>query len=123
MKRKKQPIAKKALKVAFYGAAAGVGILLAVRAARKKGSLFKKGGEKLIRKTKHTFKSVTDGLNARQRKILSLFDREEEITNEMVQSVIKGVTERTIRRDLNHLEEKGYIRKKGKTKGSYYVLC
>jgi predicted HTH transcriptional regulator len=119
---KRSSFAKKSLKVAFYGAAAVVGVLLAISTAKRKGSMIKKSGDKLLKKTKHRIKAVSDRLDKRQTRILSLFDKEERITNEMIQSVIKGVTERTIRRDLNFLEEKGYIKKVGKTKGSYYEI-
>lgn len=121
MARKKFKTSKP-VRVLFYGAAAGVGLLLAATAARKSGKDIKRGGEKIVGKAKRTFKARADKLNDRQKKIISLFDREEMITNEMVQSVVKGVTQRTIRRDLNFLEEKGYIKQVGKTKGSYYVL-
>lgn len=122
MEKKKSSLAKKSLKIVFYGAAACVGVLLAASYAKKKGDTIKKGGKKILRKTKIAIRSRTDRLTRRQKKMLSLFDREERITNEMIQSVISGVTERTIRRDLNFLEKKDYIKKVGKTKGSYYVL-
>lgn len=120
--RKKTSLPKKALKFGFYGAAAVVGVVLAASYARKKGGVIKKKSKKLLKKTKNKLKSIKDGLTPRQKKIIDLFDREDQITNEMIQSVITGVTERTIRRDLNDLEEMGYIKKLGKTKGSYYVL-
>lgn len=110
------------MKFVFFATAAAVGTLLAVSAAKKKGKLIKKGGKKILQNAKLAVKTSTDKLNKRQREILRLFNREEKITNEMICSVITGVTERTIRRDLNYLEERGYIKKMGKTKGSYYVL-
>lgn len=109
------------LKFLFYGTAAAVGVLLAVSALRKKKGL-QKGGKRLIRKTKVALKKTTGELSLREARILGLFDREDRITNEMIKSVIKNVSERTIRRDLNSLERKGYIKKVGKTKGSYYEM-
>lgn len=119
---KRTSTSKKALKFVFYGAAAVVGVLLAVSTAKKKGKLIQESGEKLIKKTKLVVKSAKDKLNKRQRRILKLFEREERITNEMIRTVIIKVSERTIRRDLNFLERKGYIEQVGKTKGSYYIL-
>ncbi len=119
---KRSSTSKKALRFVFYGAAAVVGVLLAVSTAKKKGKLIQKGGEKLIKKTKLAVKSAKDKLNKRQRNILKLFEKEEKITNEMIRTVVTKVSERTIRRDLNYLERKGYIEQVGKTKGSYYIL-
>lgn len=115
-------LSRKAMKFVFFATGAAVGTLIAISAAKKKGKRLKKGGEKLLKNAKIAVKSTKDRLNKRQREILRLFNKEQQITNEMIQSVITGVTERTIRRDLNFLEEKGYIKKVGKTKGSYYVL-
>jgi predicted HTH transcriptional regulator len=121
MERKSSP-AGRALKFIFYGTAAVVGVLVAVSAVKKKGELVKKGGKKLIRKTKYVVKKATGDLNERQVRILNLFEREEKITNEMIGTTITGVSKRTIRRDLDTLEEKGYIKQVGKTKGSFYEL-
>jgi predicted HTH transcriptional regulator len=115
-------VSKRALKLVFYGAAAVVGVFLAISTAKKKGMILKKSGQKIIKKTKLNLKAIKDKLNKRQIQMIKLFDKEDKITNEMLQNVIEGVTERTIRRDLNFLEEKGYIKKIGKTKGSYYTL-
>ena len=119
---RQEKVSKRALKVVFYGAAAAVGVLLAVSAIRKRGDVIKEEGEKMIKKTKNKIKSSRDNLNRRQKQIIDLFDREEKITNEMISSEISNVSRRTLRRDLSVLEEKGYIRQVGKTKGSYYIL-
>jgi predicted HTH transcriptional regulator len=113
---------RSAMKLLFYTTAVGVGTLLAVSALKKKGHIVKKGTQKLVKKTKTALKVTTDNLNKRQKQILALFDREEQITIDMITTVIRNVTRRTIRRDLDHLEKKGYIKQVGKTKGSYYVL-
>lgn len=99
-----------------------VGVLMAVSAVKKRGSAIGNGGKKLIKKAKNEIKSKRDKLNMRQKKILSLFDKEDKITNEMISSVIEGVTRRTLRRDMDFLEERGYIKQIGRTKGSYYIL-
>ncbi|MBU0975674.1 MAG: DeoR family transcriptional regulator [Patescibacteria group bacterium] len=120
--KEKSSVSKNALKVAFYGAAAVVGVLMAVSAVKKRGSAIGSGGKKLIKKARNEIKSKKDRLNMRQKRILSLFDKEEKITNEMISSVIEGVTKRTLRRDMDFLEEKGYVKQIGRTKGSYYML-
>jgi len=112
----------KAMKLLFYTTAVGVGTLLAVSALKKKGYVVRKGTTKLVKKTKTVLKATTDNLNKRQRQILALFDREEQITIDMINGVIKKITRRTLRRDLDYLEKRGYIKQVGKTKGSYYVL-
>lgn len=120
--KKKSSLSKNIVKFAFYGAAAALGVLIATSAAKKKGSKIKKKGKRLLKKAKNELKSKKDKLTMRQKRILSLFDREEKITNEMIAGVIEGVTKRTLRRDMDYLEDKGYIKQVGKTKGSYYVL-
>ncbi len=115
--------ARKPLKLIFYGFAAGVGVLLAVSAARKKGGVITKGSKKIIGKTRRVFRANIDKLNARQKQVLALFDKEDSITNEMISNTITGVTQRTLRRDLTFLEKRGYIKQVGKTKGSYYVIA
>ncbi|MBN2015400.1 DeoR family transcriptional regulator [Candidatus Dojkabacteria bacterium] len=120
--KKRSSLAKKSLKFLFYGAAAAVGVLIAVSAVKRKGKLVGKEGKKLLRKTRYAIDTTTGKLNARQKRILSLFDREDKITNEMIGNEINDVSERTIRRDLTTLSEKGYIKQVGKTKGSHYEL-
>lgn len=119
---KRSSVSKKAMKFVFFATAATVGTLLAVSAAKKKGKLIKKSGKKFVQNAKLKLKVSKDRLNKRQREMLRLFERENQITNEMIGNVIAGVSNRTIRRDLTELEKKGYIRQVGKTKGSYYVL-
>jgi predicted HTH transcriptional regulator len=123
MERKRPSIVKRVMKFMFYGVAAIVGVLLAISAMRKRGDIIKEKGKKLFKKAKKNIRTTTGGLSRRQKKMLKLFDREDQITNDMISSVIRGISERTIRRDLTELEEKGYIKKVGKTKGSYYVLA
>ena len=60
-------------------------------------------------------------LNERQRKILELLSSEGEVTVEQLMNEIKGVTERTFRRDMKKLEELGLSAKQGNTKGSKYI--
>jgi predicted HTH transcriptional regulator len=119
---RRSSVGKKAMKFVFYAAAAAVGTILAVSAAKKKGKLIKDHGKKVLGNARRAIKSYSDKLSDRQKSILRLFDREDKITNEMICNTITDVTERTLRRDLEFLEQKKYIKKIGKTKGSYYVL-
>ena len=118
----KPKFSKRWMRFVFYGAAAGVGTLVAFSAVKQKGSRVKKKSKKIVKKARNKIKSAKDHLNERQISILDLFDREDQITNEMIHSVIPDVTKRTLRRDLTFLEEKGYIKKVGRTRGSHYVL-
>ena len=60
-------------------------------------------------------------LNPRQERILKLLNSKREITNSDIQSVVNHVTDRTLRRDLRKLEMEGFIKRKGKTKGTMFV--
>ncbi len=60
-------------------------------------------------------------LNERQRGILELLSSKGEITVEQLMGDIKGVTERTFRRDMKKLEQLGFSKKQGNTKGSKYI--
>lgn len=122
MAERKKKRSVKPLKLVFYAGVAGVGMLLAAKAASTRGGDIKRGGKKILKKAQKKIRASVDKLNKRQKKILDLFNREDKITNEMISSVIKGVTKRTLRRDLDQLEARGYIKQVGKTKGSYYVL-
>lgn len=62
-----------------------------------------------------------DDLSPRQQKIMELVNNNPRVDTALLEEEIGGVTIRTLRRDLDTLEEKGLIRKIGKTKGSYYV--
>jgi len=66
-------------------------------------------------------KKIPESLNSRQRNILSILSSEGEVTVEQLMSEIKGVTERTFRRDMKKLEELGLSAKQGNTKGSKYI--
>ncbi len=106
---------KKTFKASFllFGAAlaaAGVGYAIVKR--------FELFGDKASRR----LRNAIVGLNDRQKKILNLFGKDKQLMNSDIEKEIKGVTRRTIRRDLSELEELGLIKQHGKTKGSYYVL-
>lgn len=116
-------VPQKFLKIIFFASAAVVGTLLAVSAVRKKGELLKTNLKKALGNAKRKIKVNKDGLNDRQKLILSFFTREEKVTIEMIKNEIKDVTERTLRRDMDFLEKKKYIKKVGETKGTYYQLC
>lgn len=60
-------------------------------------------------------------LSKRQQDIMKLFSKNKKIDASILDKNIVGVTRRTIRRDLDNLEELGLIKKHGRTKGAYYV--
>jgi predicted HTH transcriptional regulator len=117
----KSTIKRNAMRFVFYAAAAAVGGLLAVATIKKKGKDVQEKSKKLMKEASEVVKKATLRLNARQRMILKLFKSRKKLTNDEISEVVKGVTRRTLRRDLTNLEKKGHIKKVGKTKGSYYV--
>lgn len=117
----KSTIKRNAMRFVFYAAAATVGGLLAVAAIKKKGRDVQEKSKKLMREASQAVKKATLRLNARQRMILKLFKSRRKLTNDEIGEVIKGVTRRTLRRDLTDLEKRGHIKKIGKTKGSFYI--
>jgi len=60
-------------------------------------------------------------LNERQEKILKTLSSKGEVTVEELMVKVKGVSERTLRRDMKRLEELGFSEKQGSTKGSKYI--
>ncbi len=60
-------------------------------------------------------------LNERQKKVLELLSLRGEITVDEIMKKIKGVSERTLRRDMNKLGDMGFCIKEGNTKGSKYI--
>ena len=119
---KRSAFAKKTSKIAFFGLAGLVGILLTVSAVKKKGENISKTGKKFFGNAKRSIKSVGDTqLNSRQKEILKLFVKHDKVSNELISDTILSVSSRTLRRDLDELEAKKYIRQVGKTRGSYYV--
>ena len=60
-------------------------------------------------------------LNDRQERILELLSSRGEITVEELMKTINDVTERTLRRDMQKLEQLGLSEKQGNTKGSKYI--
>lgn len=61
-------------------------------------------------------------LNDRQRKVLSIFNRKEKIVMKDISITIRGVTKRTLRRDLSKLVDMGLIKQVGNTKDAKYSL-
>jgi len=119
---KRPTIAKKTAKFAFYGLVAGVTLLLGVSALKRHGDKLKKQGKRILGKTKRTLKETYDnGLSKRQKEILKLFDKSERISVDLLKEKFTGINERTLRRDMDTLKEKKYVRQVGKTRGSYYV--
>lgn len=62
------------------------------------------------------------GLTDRQRKILGIFDREQEAPLKRVMEVLPMFSEKTLRNDLNALRKAGKIKRVGKAPRSKYVL-
>lgn len=60
-------------------------------------------------------------LNKRQREILDILSSKGEVTVDYLMENITNVTERTLRRDMKKLEEMGFSKKKGNTKGTRYI--
>ena len=61
-------------------------------------------------------------LNDRQVKLIKHMEQYGQVANTDWQSLIPGVSDDTILRDLKDLIKKKIVKKKGKTKASYYVL-
>jgi predicted HTH transcriptional regulator len=59
--------------------------------------------------------------NERQESLIRLFKEKGSMTMSEVEPLFKGITNRTLRRDLSKLEEKGILRQEGKTKNSVYI--
>jgi predicted HTH transcriptional regulator len=59
--------------------------------------------------------------NERQESLINLFKERKSMTMSEVEPLFKGITNRTLRRDLSKLEEKGIVKQEGKTKNSVYV--
>ncbi len=77
------------------------------------------------RQVHKVFKKEAEGveeLNERQSKVLKLLKERREITVEELVMEIKGVSERTFRRDMKKFEEEGLLKKEGNTKGSKYIF-
>ncbi|KXK26753.1 MAG: DeoR-like helix-turn-helix domain protein [candidate division WS6 bacterium OLB20] len=62
-------------------------------------------------------------LNSRQREIYKHINDKGEIEMNDLAKQIKGVTRRTLRRDLSKLVDEGLVIKQGKTKSAKYVLA
>lgn len=118
----KVKIGKSSMRLVFLATAVTVGAVIGAKAIKNKGELIKDKGKKVLKKVKKKMKDEYRNLNNRQQKILDVLEKKFEITSNEVNDFIKGVTRRTLRRDLTDLENKGYIKQKGKTRGSYYVL-
>lgn len=70
---------------------------------------------------KDSLEGEQEDLNRRQRKILEILSSEGEVTIGDIMKKIKGITERTLRRDMKKLEQLDLSRKEGTTKGSKYI--
>lgn len=73
--------------------------------------------EKPVKKT-----NSDSRLSARQRDVLAIIEKEKVVEMKALQKRIKGVTERTLRRDLTQIQKIGAIKKIGNTKSVKYQL-
>ncbi|MBN1916219.1 DeoR family transcriptional regulator [Candidatus Dojkabacteria bacterium] len=106
---------KKSFKTAFLVFAATLAVAGVGTAIWKK---FEKAGDT----TGRALRRALLGLNERQKKIINMFAGKDKLTNGELERAVKGVTRRTLRRDLHELEQMNIIKQHGKTKGSYYTL-
>jgi Fic family protein len=67
-------------------------------------------------------KAVAQDLNNRQKEILKLFNKREVLLPTDIYSVAPNVSTRTLRRDMDKLEELGFVLKEGSTKDTKYIL-
>jgi len=67
-------------------------------------------------------KAVAQDLNSRQKEILKLFNKRETLLPTDIYSVAPNVSTRTLRRDMDKLEELGFVLKEGSTKDTKYIL-
>lgn len=65
--------------------------------------------------------AVDKNLSKRQRKILKLFEKNDRVDTSLLSKKIPNVTVRTLRRDLDKLEDLHLVEKIGKTKGVHYI--
>ena len=65
---------------------------------------------------------VAEDLNSRQRDILKLFNKREILLPTDIYSVAPNLSTRTLRRDMDKLEELGFVLKEGSTKDTKYIL-
>lgn len=105
----------KTFKTAFLFFAATLAVAGIGTALWKK---FEKAGDT----TGRALRRALVGLNERQKKIINMFAGQDKFTNGELEKAVKGVTRRTLRRDLHELEQMNLIKQNGKTKGSYYTL-
>jgi len=61
-------------------------------------------------------------LSERQIKLIEFLTEQEELTVKTARSVISGVSDDTILRDIKDLIDKGVLKKRGSTKSAFYVM-
>lgn len=85
--------------------------------------LVKKPTQKVVKKVSRFIEEEkTSILTFRQQKILNIMKSVQIVDMKSLQVSIKGVTERTLRRDLLELQKVGLIKKIGNTKSVKYQL-
>ncbi|MDD3840968.1 MAG: DeoR family transcriptional regulator [Clostridia bacterium] len=63
----------------------------------------------------------SEKLSERQKKIVSILEKEGEVYPSKLQELLPNVSTRTIRRDMTDLEKKKIVEQKGSTKSTYYI--
>jgi predicted HTH transcriptional regulator len=109
----------------FLGFVAGgvaVGLLLYKKKSIPETTFRKAIKQKTFPKVKVLPSSESDKMNSRQQEIFSIIIRKKEVDMQEILSQVKGVTERTLRRDLLKLSELKLVRKSGSTKQAKYIL-
>jgi predicted HTH transcriptional regulator len=87
-----------------------------------KPTLTKKTAKPKVAKSKPAINKTPAGLNSRQSKIYQIIKANKQIPMQNVAYQINGVSTRTLRRDMNQLENQGLIERVGRTKDSLYRL-
>jgi len=86
------------------------------RSASNQSSSVKTRGESQSRPVK----TSTEKLTNRQEQVISVLSGGESMTVPQIAKKVKNVSDRTIRRDMNNLLEKGFVAQEGSTKSTVY---
>jgi len=72
-------------------------------------------------KTKALRQDDNAGFNSRQSKLLNFIKEGKQVSMKEINSKFDDVTQRTLRRDLDKLENEGFITQQGATRNSVYI--
>jgi predicted HTH transcriptional regulator len=99
---------------------AGFFIFRKVKSSGGEGESTKDAVGKAFSNIKERISGSLNELTRRQKKIVELFKKHDQLEMKDLLEQIDGVTERTLRRDLLKLSDLGLINKEGTTKGVKY---